>query len=586
MKLIRNIQPLLGLDIGTTSIKAVVLKESVSSVAVIDYRIEEFPLSTEKKENVPLEIVLEGLRKCLEGINFKKMKIVTVVSGQRVSVRKVLIPHMPKEELLEAIKWEAKEHIPFPVENAALDYHIIGEVTDKGAKKIELLVVAVEKFVIDQHLSLLQNVQIRPASVTVTPFALAEVLRKSDYLKTDEALAVVRSGADTTAINIFSGENLVFNREIPLGGNSLTRAMVGTLISDSGQVDLDINQAEILKKDWGIPDEKNPQQLTPEISSLQIAPLMRPILERLANEIRRSLDYYREESRGKRVSKVVLLGGNAELKGLQEFLNSALGLTVEICHPLRNLELEMPEERKKELDQLSPRLAIAMGASLQGTKGINLLPQEIKEQATKTARSAMAAVIGFLIVFIFSMVYASLHMTLRTYEKVIESNQTALNDLKQQVARAYELQQLKEKMTTRRNLINLLMMGNPRWVELLKALSNLTPRRIILEEVVFQKEVEEANNAPVPVQPGEGGVTPAEPVKEPFPILNIKGMVMLGGERPEAVLAQFMQALEKSSYFMETDLYSLTKGQESEGQRINFINFEIQCKLRDYRVGE
>jgi len=131
------------LDIGTTSVKAVVLKESVSGVAIVDFRVEEFPLSTEKKENVPLEVVLEGLKKCLEGINFKKMKIITVVSGQRVSVRKVLIPHMPKEELLEAIKWESKEHIPFPIENAAIDYHILGEATDKGAKKSELLVVAV-----------------------------------------------------------------------------------------------------------------------------------------------------------------------------------------------------------------------------------------------------------------------------------------------------------------------------------------------------------------------------------------------------------------------------------------------------------
>ncbi|MDD5354226.1 MAG: hypothetical protein PHF95_03475, partial [bacterium] len=80
MKLIRNIQPLLGLDIGTTSVKAVVLKEGVSGVAIVDYRVEEFPLSTEKKENVPLEVVLEGLRKCLEGISLKKMKIITVVS--------------------------------------------------------------------------------------------------------------------------------------------------------------------------------------------------------------------------------------------------------------------------------------------------------------------------------------------------------------------------------------------------------------------------------------------------------------------------------------------------------------------------
>ncbi|MBI5555054.1 MAG: type IV pilus assembly protein PilM [Elusimicrobia bacterium] len=586
MKLIRNTQPSLGLDIGTTSVKAVVLKEGVSGVAIVDYRIEEFPLSTEKKENVPLETVLEGLRKCLAGLNLKKMKVTTVVSGQRVSVRKVLVPNMPKEELLEAIKWEAKEHIPFPIENAVIDYHLIGEVLDKGAKKLELLVVAVEKFVIDQHLSLLQNIQVRPASITVTPFALVAVLRENDYLKADKTFAAVSSGADATTINIFSGEHLVFNRGIPLGGNNITRAMVGTLISDSGQVELDINQAEILKKDWGVPDEKNPQQLTPEISSIQIAPLMRPILERLANEIRRSLDYYREESRGKRVTKVVLLGGNAELKGLETFLDNALGIPVEICHPLKHLELELSEERKKELEQLIPRLVIALGASLQGTKGINLLPPELKEQAARTARSAMTAVISFLIIFIFSMVYASLYMQRRTYEKVITSNQAALNDLKQQVARAYELQQLKEKMTARRNLINLLMMGNPRWVEMMKALSNLTPRRIILEEVTFAKEVE-TNTAPVPVPPpGEAGAAVAEPVKVPFPGLNIKGMVMLGGDRPEAILAQFMQSLEKSTYFMETDLYSLTKALAGTGLDKNYINFEIQCKLRNFSGGE
>ena len=582
MRLVRNIQPLIGLDIGTTAVKIIILKEGTNGMAVVDYRIEEFPLSTEKKENVPLEMTLEVLRKSLNEINIKKHKIISVISGQRVSVRRVMVPNMPKEELLEAIKWEAKEHIPFPVDNAVVDYQALGEVTDKGVKKLELLVVAVEKFVIDQHLSLLQNVQIRPQSITVAPFALREILKRNDYLKEGESLAVVNTGAEATTINIFFGENLVFNREIPLGGNTITRSMVGTLISDSGQVELDINQADILKKDWGIPDDKNPQQLTPEINSMQIAPLVRPVLERLANEIRRSLDYYREESRGKRVIKVVLLGGNAELKGLPEFLKIALGMEVEITQPLRNLQIEMSDEKKRELEQLSPRLSIAVGAALTETKGINLLPLELKEQATKTARSAMTAVIGFLMVFIFGMVYASLYMQLRTYQKIVASNQTALNDIKQQVAQAYELQQLKEKMTARQTLINSLMLGDTKWVEVLKAISNLTPGKITLEEVTFAKEKENlAAMPPVPVaSPGNSGAAPAPVTEIKLPLLNIKGMVMLGGDRPEAVLALFMQALEKSSYFMDTDLISLQKELEAEGQKRNYVSFEIQCKLK------
>ncbi len=586
MKFIRNIQPLVGLDIGTTAVKVIVLKESVNGLAVVDYRIGEFPLSTEKKENVSMEVVLEVLRKSIEGINLKKTRIVTVISGQRVSVRKVLVPNMPKDELLEAVKWEAKEHIPFPIENAVVDYQVLGEVTDKNVKKLELLVVAVEKFVIDQHLALLQNVQIRPQSVTVAPFALREIFKKNDYFKADEALAVVNTGAEATTINIFFGETLVFNREIPLGGNTITRAMVGTLISDSGQIEIDINQADILKKNWGIPDEKNPQQLTPEINSNQIVPLVRPVMERLANEIRRSLDYYREESRGRRVAKVVLLGGNAELKGLREFLQGALGMDVEVSQPLKNIQMDLPEERQKELAELSPRLSIAVGAALTGTKGINLLPQELKEQASKTARSAMTAIISFLIVFIFGMVYISLYMQIRTYQKIVSSNQTALDDIKQQVSQAYELQQLKEKMTTRQNLINLLTVGDPKWVEMLKSLSNITPGRVILDELSFEKEKIDASAVPPPTTGAEAAGTPRVTPPSLLPILNLKGMVMLGGDRPEAVLAQFLQALEKSAYFKDTDLISLQKEQEAAGQNKNFITFEVQCKLKDELGGQ
>lgn len=585
MKLIRNIQPILGLDIGTTAVKVVLLKEGVGGgVSLIDYRIEEFPLSADKKENIPLELVLETLRKTLSGINIKRVKVVTVVSGQRVSVRKVLVPNMPKEELLEAIKWEAKEHIPFPIENAVVDYHIIGEVADKGAKKLELLVVAVEKIIVDQHLGLLQNVQVKPACITVTPFALSNILKKNDYLKTGEIIAVVNTGAEATTINIFAGENLVFNREIPLGGNTITRAMVGTLISDTGQVELDINQAEILKKDWGIPDERNPQQLTPELNSAQVVPLIRPVLERLANEIRRSLDYYREESRGKRVSKVVLLGGGGELKGLPEFLTQAFGLAVEVSRSLNNLQIELAEDRKQELEQLSPRLSIAIGAALSGSKGLNLLPPELKEQATKTARSALTAVIIFLITLIFGLVYVSVYSQLMTYRKLRVASQNSLAELKRQVSQAYELQLLKEKMTARKNLISLIMLGDPKWIGILKTISNLTPEGIILEEVNFAKEPEQNLGLSAFNASPEGGAETSITVVK-LPALSIRGMVMLGKERPEAILARFMQALEKTIYFNEMDLNSLQKEQQVEGQSKNFVTFEISCKLKNNNGG-
>lgn len=582
MKLVRTIQSVIGLDIGTTSVKVIVLREGVSGISLVDYRLAELPLSLDKKENVPMEMVLEALREVMAGLNVKHCKVISVVAGQRVSVRKVIVPHMPKEDLLEAVKWEAKEHIPFPIENAIVDFHIIGEVTDKAVKKLELMVVAVERFVIDQHIALLQNVQILPTSITVAPFALTNVLKKNDYFKSGESIAVVSSGAETTTINVFHGENLLFNREIPLGGNTITRSMVGTLISDSGQVDLDVNQADILKKDWGIPDERNPQQLTPEINSMQIVPLLRPNLERLANEIRRSFDYYREDTRGKKVSRVILLGGNAELKGLKEFLQNALGLEVEVTRSFKNIQIELSAEKRQELELLSPRLGIALGAALTGGKGVNLLPREIREQATKTARNAMTALISFLIAFIFAMVYAHVYMQLRSYQKLAVTNQSALASLKQQVAQAYELQVLQEKMAARKNLIQLITADEPLWVEMLRTISQCVPERIILEEIQTKK-VENPAAAALAMagNTGEsaGNANPEQPEQE-LPVVFIRGMILLGGERPEAVLAHFMQSLERSRYFQETDLSFLQKGQETEGQTKESLTFEIVGKPR------
>lgn len=582
MKLVRTTQPIIGLDIGTTSVKVVVLKDGVSGMNLVDYRLEELPLSLDKRENVPMEAVLEALRNALDGLNMKRCKVISVVAGQRVSVRKVIVPHMPKEELLEAVKWEAKEHMPFPIENAIVDFHIIGEITDKAVKKLELLVVAVERFIVDQHISLLQNVQILPHSITVAPFALTDVLKKNDCLKPNESVAAVSSGAETTTINIFFGETLLFNRDIPLGGNTITRSMVGTLISDNGQVDLDVNQADILKKDWGIPDEHNPQQLTPEINSMHIAPLVRPNLERLANEIRRSFDYYREDTRGQKVSKVILLGGNAELKGLKEFLQNALGLEVEMAQSFKNIQLELSAEKKQELELFGPRLGIALGAALTGGRGVNLLPREIREQATKTARNAMTALISFLIAFIFAMVYAHVYMQLRSYQKLAVTNQSVLDELKQQVAQAYELQALREKMTARKNLIQLIILDEPLWVEMLWTISQCVPERIVLEEIQTKKVEPPAYTTPI--MAGNSGEStennnPELPEQE-LPVVFIRGMILLGAERPESVLARFMQSLEQSKFFQETDLSFLQKGQETEGQTKEYLTFEIIGKLR------
>ncbi|MFH1783773.1 MAG: type IV pilus assembly protein PilM [bacterium] len=564
----------IGLDIGSRSVKVVQMNDAAGGLQLLKNKVIELPL-TEKKEESPQEKKIQKIRAIIEalsGFDTKLVKVQTVVAGPRVSVRRITMPPMPKKELLDAIKWEAKNHVPFNIEDAIIDFQIMGDIVEQGVKKHELLVVAAEKVVVDEQMELLREAGIKVSGITAAPLAMWNLVKKGGLkLPEDKVVAVLNVGGDVTDINIFKDGVLQFTRQILIAGTSMTKSMTGILVSDFGQIELDVNQAEELKRKWGIPNENEPQMLDNNISSTQIMPLLRPIIDRLVSEIRRSFAYHREESRGQRVEHVVLVGGGSALKGFTELLSRGLGIGVEIAQPIVSVVNEEGSEGETHEGTL-PRLAVAMGAAIGGKNEINLIPFEIRTQARRVLQRISAEVLFTIVCVSLIINYFFLYRQASNYSNRIETSTVELKTLRAQVEKASDLEAMRRNIVRRNSLIKELSDKGFDWVNILKEMSNLIPSGVLLSSVSFEEDA---------VVGDESGMYEEEAVQMQEPqisgMLKIEGKILpqvaKTGQQTTATLAKFTGSLEWSDYFRDVYLVNASK---DEGQGMGFV---LTCQL-------
>ncbi|MFH1239325.1 MAG: type IV pilus assembly protein PilM [bacterium] len=570
MQSFKLVQPVIGLDIGSRSVKMVQLKDAAGGIQLLNFKLVELELVHKKEENAQelREATIKAIRESLKDFDTKLVKVISVVAGPRVSVRRVIMPPMPKREMVDAIKWEAKNHIPFPVEDAVIDFQVVGDVVEKGVKKYEVVVVAAEKTLIDEHMTLLKSAGIRATSITAAPLCLWNLVRKGLTLPENKVVALLNIGGEVTDINIFKNGTLQFTRQVLIAGMSISRAMTGILVSDFGQVELDIHQAEEIKRKMGIPGDADPQMIDDKISSTQILALIRPIVDRLISEIKRSFDHYREESRGQRVDKIILVGGSSQLKGFQELLAKGLMLEVEVGEPLAKIPFK-PDS--PELAMSGSRLAVVMGGALGGTKGINLIPLSIRTAGRRFLQRLSVEVLFTVVLFLMLFDFLFVAAQMSNYRKRIVSSEIELNTLRAEVKKASDLEEMRANIAKRNSLIKELTDKGFDWVNILKELSNLIPPNVILSSISLEKSEQ------VPVEESSGTEEQQAQETEVPVLLKVSGKIIpstsLGTLRSTAALARFTANLEVSDYFADVNLISATKD-EGKG-----MIFEVTCEI-------
>ncbi len=348
------------IDIGNHAIKVVRMKNKSSGLKILNTAKKKLPPETIKNGKIiDHSIIANELENIFEEMNYRPGKVVTTVSNENLVIRSLELPAMPEDELNEAIKWEADDHLPYSAEQASLDYIIL----ERGEKNINILIVAVKEQTINDFLTSFDKSGIQPAVVNVQPMAILSLLEYQGELT--EPVAVIDIGASGSRVTIGSKERIYLFRTVDTGGREFTETLIE-------EMDLDFNAAEEYKikngiEETEIEEDEEIENDEYDLASLQVAAtgigtdnFLQMMAKNLAEEISRSLDFYSMKNRGQPINEVFITGGGARLKGLKKIIEDEIGRDLTSIDPFAKFEYKI-QNKKDNLGDLC--VAVGLGVS-------------------------------------------------------------------------------------------------------------------------------------------------------------------------------------------------------------------------------
>jgi type IV pilus assembly protein PilM len=258
---------------------------------------------------------------------------------------------MTKEELPEAIIYEARQHVPLPLGEVTLDWEVIeGQTLDRQGTKLKILLVAVPNEVINQYqeIARLSGLQIQALEAEV--FALCRSLIPSDEKR---IISIIDIGARTTTCSIIEKRVLKISHSFDLSGDDLTERVARGF-------SLDYQTAQNLKKKYGLEEIPLPSTDLGLSSVKNIREILLPLIDLILKEIKKiSYNFYQTE--GKEIEKFIIAGGAAMMPGLREYFAQSLEKEIEIANPFFNISY--PAILEETLREIGPSYAIAVGAA-------------------------------------------------------------------------------------------------------------------------------------------------------------------------------------------------------------------------------
>lgn len=442
----------LCLDIGSSSIKFV----RAEGGRIVDYGVREVGEAAE------IPMILQQIVK-----DFRPSSVLTFVSGPAVSIRQAPFPKMTRRELRDAILLRLEKYSPFTIEESILDFKVLGPVKEAGAVKDNVMVVAARKDTVTDHISTVKKANLEPTGITVIPFALAGAVRKFARVRPEEVVCLLDIGAEFTNIIFMKGDRLDLSRTITTAGNALTEAMTVSVALETGQqLSLSRDEAEELKREYGIAREESAEKTSSGIPLKTLLVLQRPALERLIAEINRSIDYYKREFGEPRVDRILLCGGTAATKNIREFLSTNLQIKCEIFDPLKIGNLYKRGTTPQE--EVGYRLVGAIGL-LCDAMVVDLMPHELRAQRQAVIDTRIAVAIGILWIPLLLVIWALLAMAARPTD--ISRKQRELEEAKRANQEYFDLQARYNDNVSKVKGLREIVGTQPKTVSILKTVS-------------------------------------------------------------------------------------------------------------------
>jgi type IV pilus assembly protein PilM len=336
----------IGLDIGSSAVKAIELKKRGSTYELVNLGMEPLGQDTVVDGAIMDALsVSSAVDKIFAENKIKTRQVATSVSGHSVIVKRITVTAATEEELYAAIPYEAQQYIPFDMADVSLSYQALGPASSGTGTDVMLVAVKREKIL--NHTNVLSQVGKIPTVVDYDGFAMFNAFEVNYDPAPDQMAGLLNIGASIMNIVIGRGGVPLFTRDVSVGGNQYTDTL-------QKELDLSFEDAEKLKQGLEVANV-SPEQKTAHLRSVS---------EILLLEIQKTFDFFRQTTSTENIQHIYLSGGTAKIEGLVDQLKAEFGIPVAIINPFQKVTIDPRKFDTNYVNDIAPRMSVAVGLAL------------------------------------------------------------------------------------------------------------------------------------------------------------------------------------------------------------------------------
>jgi type IV pilus assembly protein PilM len=466
----------IGLDVGTHAVRAAELSLGRGDPVLRRFaQVTLPPGAVQNGEVVDPAAVAGALTRLWREGGFRRRDVIVGVANQRMVVRQAEVPMMTEEELRSSLQYQVQELIPIPVDEARMDFQILGETRGPGDEaRLRILLVAAQRDMLNNLLAALDAANLQPRLVDAGPFAL---LRALDDPTADlesapgEADAVVSVGAGVTTVVVVERGVPQFVRILVTGGADLTAAV-------ASELDVDLETAEDLKRRA---DPESDDQMLVRAAALveaQVGPLI--------EEVRGSLDFHLAQSSQSSIRRILVTGGGSRANDFVARLGEVMGVPAARADPLRSVKVGKTGLSDAQLEAARDIMTTAVGLALaalpppDGVRRISLLPSEILVARVARRQVAVAAgAVGGLAALLLLLWAIRGGQVSDEQERAAEEEARAAR-ARSEIAQLSDVEDLERLIGERRDLAAVALANDVSWPRLLQEVATVIPTDVWL----------------------------------------------------------------------------------------------------------
>lgn len=348
LQLKKKAVPLVGIDISATAVKLLELSRSGSKYRVESYSVEPLPANSVVEKNInDIDAVGEAIGRAWKKSGSKNKNAVAAVAGSSVITKMITMPaDLTEDDMETQIQLEADQYIPFPLEEVALDFEVVGP-SDTNPDRVDVLLAASRSDNVDVRVASLEIAGLTAKVIDVEAFALENTvsLLVRDLLNgaEDQVIAVADVGSSVTTFSVLENMKIIYSREQQFGGQQLTEDI-------QRRYGLSYEEAGLAKRQGGLPDNYEPE-------------VLEPFKESMAQQISRAQQFFFSSSPVGNIDHLILAGGCASIHGIGELLESKIGIPTITCNPFANMSVSS-RVPTQSLSNDAPALMVACGLAL------------------------------------------------------------------------------------------------------------------------------------------------------------------------------------------------------------------------------